>query len=443
MRKYLLVAAMGLAACGSDKKGNTSTDGNGHTVTGDSNATNPNNGVTTPVVDTTNPNTLTGPQTAYMGRFYVAGGGNEMAWAGSRITAGVKGTNTVSVGLKTSSPYNLGKVFFSVNIDGKPATPATIQLDNTQAVTSFTVNLPDTNYHYVQWTKISEPAYGLAVFTGVTAGAGGTITNTPAPSTRHIEFIGDSIVNGYGVTGTDPCNGNSTNSNADLSFATLTAKALSADYTLIAYSGRGLATNLDGTATTTQTANDAANANNVVPAMFLNTIPPSSSSPNPIAWDPTLVPASVVVINLGTNDFSWATKSYLAAGHTSSQCTAANCNPSQTAFVQAYTAFLTKVRSTYPDAYIVATTGPMLSNSYPTAAQQHDTAKNYITAAVSAANDAKISFYDFGVQDTTTTACNSHPSIAQHQVMATGGNDASGATLAGLVSHIKGITSWQ
>lgn len=443
MRKYLLVAAMGLAACGSNKKTSTTVsngNGNSTTITGDTgSAGGTGNANQTPV----DPSTLTGPDVVQMGRFTAVTGGNEMAWAGSRITAGVTGTNTLSVGLQTSSMYNQGTVSFSVTIDGSPAPTPVIHLDNTQAIKSFTVQLPDTKQHYVQVTKISEPAYGLAVFTGVTPGAGGTLSGTPAVSQRHIEFIGDSIVNGYGVEGTDPCNGNSTNSNADQSFATLTAKALGADYTLIAYSGRGLATNLDGTNTSTQTANDPANANNIMPAMFLNTIPPSSATPTPIAWDPTLIQPQVVVINLGTNDFSYAIKAYTATGQATTSCTATLCNPDQTAFTGAYTTFLGKVRAAYPNAHIIATTGPMLSDSYPTAAQQHATSKTWISNAVTATNDANITFYDFGVQATTSTACNSHPNASEHQAMATGGTDALNNVQVGLVSYIKSLTNWQ
>jgi len=441
MRKYLLIAAMGLAACGSDKKTtNTTPTANGNDTATDSN-TNTGDGNGTTVVDESQ---LTGPQIALMGRFAPAnGGGNLMAWAGSRITARVKGTTTVTVGLKTSNPFNLGKVSFSVTIDDEAANPAIITLDNTQAVTSFDVTLPDTEPHVVRWTKISEPAYGLAVFTGVTAGAGGELTATPALSERHIEFIGDSITNGYGVMGVDPCNGNSTNSNAEQSFATLTAKALKADYTLIAYSGRGLAMNLDGTTSTSHDAGNAANANDVMPAMFLDTVPPSSTTPTATPWDPNGHQPDVVVINLGTNDFSGATNAYVGAGNLANTCTNALCNPDETTFVAAYVAFLGQVRAAYPEAYIVATTGPMLSDNYPGTAQQHVAAKTYIQSAVTQAADAKISFYDFGVQDTTATACNSHPNATEHQAMASGGTDAQGNAQVGLVNYIKSITSWQ
>ena len=440
MRKYLLIAAMGLAACGSDKKTDTTPTGNGNDITNPNNTGDGNN--VTPVDDSQ----LTGPQIALMGRFAPAqGGGNLMAWAGSRITARVKGTTSVTVGLKTSNPYNQGRVSFSVTVDDAPGTPSTIVLDNNQLITNFEVTLPDTEPHVVRFTKISEPAYGLAVFTGVTAGEGGELTATPALSNRHIEFIGDSITNGYGVMQGDPCNGNSTNSNADQSFATLTAKALKADYTLIAYSGRGLAKNLDGTDSITHDANNADNANNVMPAMFLDTIPPSSTTPTAVAWDATQKQPSVVVINLGTNDFSWARIAHVNGGNTTGTCTDLLCNPDEATFVANYVAFLAQVRAAYPDAYIVATTGPMLSDNYPGTAKQHLASKTYIEAAVAQAADAKISSYDFGVQPTVdvVTACNSHPNPTEHIRMATGGTDASGDVQAGLVSYIKSITHWE
>jgi lysophospholipase L1-like esterase len=405
MRKYLLLAAMGLAACGSDKTptGNDKT-GNEPPTTADE-----NKDPTVPQVE--NPNdesAYTGPEIAKMGRMAAITGGTEMGWAGTRISARVAGTNSITIGLKTANPYNPTPVRFSVTIDGE-VQPDAITLDSTNppVTTTYTVSFKDTNTHTVAWTKITEGSFGDAIFTGLTPGAGGKLLKTATPSNRHIEFIGDSITNGYGVQGsmiggTSSCNGNSLNSSSDLSFATLTAKALSADYTLIAYSGSGLVTT------------SAGETNHILPKMFQSTIPPASGAADVATsdWDYAAITADVVVVNLGTNDFAFA-----ASGKTA--CTNTTCNPDAAAWSDAYKVFLQSIRTAYPKATIIAATGPMLTDLSPSGAQQLTTLKGYIQTALTSLADANMFAFDFAVQDTAQpTGCNYHPSASTHAAMA-------------------------
>lgn len=421
MRKYLLVAAMGLAACGSNKtpSGKTAT---GSTTT-DGSASNPNGDTTATTADPNDASSYTGPTIAMMGRFAaLTDGTHEMGWAGSRISVRVAGTTTVSIGLKSSNVYNSTPQWFDVSIDG--GAPTKFMIDNTYqtpTVFTFPVTLPDTNTHTISWTKVTEGSYGAVIFTGVTPGTGGTLLPTMAPAVHRIEFIGDSITNGYGSEGNaplaTPCAANANNENSDLAFAALTASALSADYALIAYSGKGLATNLDGTTT------------NTVSDIFLDTLPPSSNANDTtaaITWDPSGSPADVVVINLGTNDFSYA-----SSGMTT--CTTSTCNPVTADYVAAYEALLKNVRAAYPNAYIFAATGPMLTDTSPANAQQYTTAKAYISSAIAGFGDAKVFAYDFGVQDTSQNlGCDYHPSASTHSAMATK-----------LAATIKSTTNWQ
>jgi hypothetical protein len=427
MRKYLLLAAMGLAACGSDK----TTPGGLNPVENQPPTTdNKADPKEEPLIDPSNPDAFKGPTTAFMGRMKKTTTGTELGWSGSRITARVSGTNSITIGLKKANPYGTANVVrFSVSIDGATQSELItldqtnpIQNPNAPFIGTFTTTFPDTNTHMVQWTKVTEGSFGDAVFTSIEAGPGGTLLPTPTPSTRHIEFIGDSITNGYGVLGemTDggtACNGNSYNSNSDLSFSTLTAKALKADYTLIAYSGEGLV------------LNNAGNSNKAVPTMFGATLPPASGATDVALadWDFS-IKANAVVVNLGTNDFAWA-----KSGKT--VCTVPSCNPDATSWPAAYQAFLSNIRKSYPDAYIIATSGPMLSDNSPKDGQQKTTATAYIQEAVNAlttAGDAKVSFLDLGVQDTSAAlGCDYHPSKATHQKMAD--------TLS---AHIKAQAGW-
>jgi endoglucanase len=424
MRKYLIFAAVGLAACGSDKKVNPSDPNSPIENPGpaaDSNQKDP----VTPVADGTFP----GPAEAiFMGRGFTPDGGKGtgMAWAGSKVTVRVFGTDKVTIGLQPNSQFNLGKIFYNVSIDGGPSTR--FQLDNSRATTSFDVALPNKDAHVVQWTKVSEPTFGLSVFTTVTPGEGGQLIATPV-NNRKIEFIGDSIVNGYGILGatggsTTPtdCKDISGSTDADQSFATLTAKGLKADYTLIAYSGRGLAMNNDGTTTAP------------MPSMIFDARPPADTtgSTTGTAFDTTKFEPDVVVINLGTNDFAGKLRAFIAGGGTSSTCTAADCNPDAAGFQAAYKLMLQNIRSKYAKAHVVCTSGPMLSDNYPSNSEQHKTLQTYINATLADLADANMSAFDFGIQDTNEPlACDSHPNAAKHQAMATA-----------LQDYIKGKMSW-
>jgi lysophospholipase L1-like esterase len=110
--------------------------------------------------------------------------------------------------------------------------------------------------------------------------------------------------------------------------------------------------------------------------------------------------ASVVVINLGTND--WA-----------------NGDPG-TPYETAYRSFIAKVRSHYPDAWIFMTIGSMLGDSELSQVKTH---LANVVAAVAATGDQKLATFDLGVQDmgadgSVPTGCDWHPNVADHQRMA-------------------------
>ena len=108
---------------------------------------------------------------------------------------------------------------------------------------------------------------------------------------RRIEVIGDSISVGYGVDGVNPCTNTAAVEDNPKTYGALAADALSADYSVIAWSGKGLTRNIadDGSPLmpeiyTRYGANDADNSYTF----------PAASAPD------------AVVINLGTNDFNYS-----------------------------------------------------------------------------------------------------------------------------------------
>lgn len=205
---------------------------------------------------------------------------------------------------------------------------------------------------------------------------------SPAPHARTIELVGDSITCGYGDEGTSAsCPFTPDTENEYLTYGALTARALDADQVAIAWSGKGMYRDYGG-GTTEQ-----------MPELWDRTIPTEATS----AWAFTGYTPDAVVINLGTNDF-------------------AKGDPGAP-FVDAYVAFLAKVRGRYPGAFVFCTTSPLLGG---TEAAQH---KGYVQAAIDARKakgDTRVALVDFPTQDGAVDGlgCDYHPSLKTHAKMA-------------------------
>ncbi len=111
---------------------------------------------------------------------------------------------------------------------------------------------------------------------------------------RYIEFIGDSITAGFGTEGKDPKEPFSPETeNCNLAYGAILSRMFDTDYTFLAHSGRGLVRNYADTAKVSKlgTMSDR------VLCVFDERITPK--------WDYSSVRRpDVVVINLGSNDFS-------------------------------------------------------------------------------------------------------------------------------------------
>lgn len=149
-----------------------------------------------------------------------------------------------------------------------------------------------------------------------------------------IEFIGDSITCAYGVEGKSASDQYTTKTeNFMKSYAYLTAEKLGADYSAVSYSGHGIISGY---------SNDGKrNTDNLVPPYYKNC---GNLSNYAEPWDFTENPNDVVVINLGTNDYSYVSRDF----DTRSQ-----------EFVDGYEDFLETIRECNPDAYIICTFGIM------------------------------------------------------------------------------------
>ena len=305
------------------------------------------------------------------------------AWQGAGVIATVNGTS-IAVKLRTEGTPS---VYFQPVIDSKLATRFNVDTGSDQTVTLAT-GLAATD-HLVELYRDTEGMYGLSTFLGFTSG---TVKGAPAASGRLIEVVGDSISAGYGNLGSEPhpnwvaspaCHWTAANSTWYQTYAAVAGHALNAEVSTIARSGWGMCRDNTG------------DTSGVLSSVYSNAL----GTDNKAVWG--FAPkASVVVINLGTND--WAT------------------GDPGTSYETAYESFIATVRSHYPDAWIFLTIGSMTSDP---ALGQVKTRLSNVVAALAATGDQKLATFDLGVQNmgsdgSVPTGCDWHPNVADHQRMA-------------------------
>lgn len=134
---------------------------------------------------------------------------------------------------------------------------------------------------------------------------------------RHIEFIGNSLTCGYGTEGKhcdEPFKLET--ENCDFSFSTIISRYYDADYTLVAHSGRGAVRNYGDTVRVSAVT---------MREKMLQTFDEGSKE----LWNFKAYKPDIVIINLGTNDFSVEPK------------------PFKNEFVASYTQILKQLRQHY------------------------------------------------------------------------------------------------
>ncbi|QNP71291.1 SGNH/GDSL hydrolase family protein [Streptomyces roseirectus] len=246
--------------------------------------------------------------------------------------------------------------------------------------------------HRVRLVKRTESPWAVGKFGGFVAAPGGALLPGPRPRHRQIEFIGDSFTAGYGnVSGVRDCSGIGgvdRNTNADLSFAALTARALGADHQNNAFSGRGMVRNYAGTSPGTdyRTYYDRA---------LLNV--DGDVWHRPPTWRPQLI-----VVGLGINDFStplhpgeaWATEAELLA-----------------AYETAYHGFLDRLRARYgPRPHIVVSSTRVSTVPYRETVER-------ITRTRSTQGDHRVHHWYYGDAALDLLACDWHPSLQDHRLL--------------------------
>ncbi|MET9633841.1 SGNH/GDSL hydrolase family protein, partial [Lentzea sp. NPDC006480] len=303
----------------------------------------------------------------------------QYSWPGVYFEGRFHGTG-VSVSLNDSANN------YDVQVDG--ATVAT--LSKPGRTTYWVTNLSNAR-HGVRLVKRTESPWAAGEFDGFVAASGGTILTKPAARGRQIEFIGDSLTAGYGnLSTTRDCSTNGgvdRNTNTDISFGALTSRALNADYQINAFSGRGMVRNYGGgePGTSYRTYYDRA---------LLNV--DGDVWQNPGTWHPQLV-----VVGLGTNDFSTALKP--GEQWPDAQSLVA-------AYKSAYQGFLDKLRARYGAGTTILVSVGQASGTFTDAVRQ-------VALDRAARGDTKVRYWNYADPALDLLGCDWHFSRHDHQLI--------------------------
>jgi hypothetical protein len=296
----------------------------------------------------------------------------KFGWGGSGFVASVNGASlTVQLNNERAN-------YFQPVVDGKPIT----RIRGAQGSTMLQIPLGMAGNHTVELYRDTEASQGGV--TQLLGFSGATLGPAPTYSGRLIECIGDSMSNSFGELGNEqhPNFCATTINGCDYtidtqanyqSYVAITARALNADWSIVANSGWGLyRDNQNG-------------LQNVMPNVWDWTYYSGGAPPK---WD-FAIQASAVIIDLGGND---TFKGPVGM-------------PYQTAFK----AFVQTVRAKYPNAWIFGMNNPMLQSAPTTELA------GYMKAVFTELNDPKAMYIDVKQQDCTIgTGCLFHPNVKEH-----------------------------
>lgn len=312
------------------------------------------------------------PALRYFGRFDMTDPAKPRCdWPGTGIQAVFTGP---SVSVKLSGGAN----DFTVVIDGTVRPKLVMEAGKTEY--PLATGLAP-GQHTLELFKRTEAHYGIVAFEGLVLADGNSLVTPPARPSRRILYVGDSFTVGYGADATTlTCASLRPYDNNWLAFGPVTARALEAEYSVQAISGLGMIHNY----------NDPS---------------PQSAEPFPFFFDRTLAGSALpawnfaswiphlVVVALGTNDFSTATK------------------PTQAQYATAYKAFLARLRGHFPTAEIL-----LVSYAADTFQKPYVDA---IAAEAKTQGDARVHRLHMpALNQQTDLGCDWHPNVSGHRKFA-------------------------
>jgi hypothetical protein len=211
-----------------------------------------------------------------------------LSWSGTSVIANFQGTSI------QATLNDMGTNYFYAIIDN--GTPILITCTAGQHTYSIASGLSDTT-HKIELYKRTATNSGVAAFVNFIIDNGKTLTSPPARPIRKIEYYGDSITCGIALDAPDD-NQAAVNTNAYLTYSSITARNLNAEHHTIAVSGIGL-------------VKSWWDAN--MPKDYYYRQNASSGS---IYWDFNQWTPDCIVINLGQNDkWQGTTQSQAVTGY--------------------------------------------------------------------------------------------------------------------------------
>lgn len=251
----------------------------------------------------------------YFGRTSIDSTGSvSFDWVGTYFETQFSG------GLISIKLSETGTSYYNVFVDGK--LHRVVKACGQDTLINF-VSGVNNKFHSLRIQKRTEGEFGRTTIHGFHLASSGQLQTLPDTRTRHIEYIGNSLTCGYGTEGKDKNEPFKLETeNCNYSYSTIVSRYFNADYTLIAHSGRGAVRNYgDSVRVSAITMKDK----------MLQTFDEDAET----RWDFSKYTPDLVVINLGTNDFSLEPQPY------------------KSEFVKAYTQILKQLRKGYGDIPIL------------------------------------------------------------------------------------------
>lgn len=294
-------------------------------------------------------------------------------WSGATIEASFPGP---VIGMKLEHQ----DAYYDIEIDGKFDT--VISTGN-QKDFIFKKNLSP-QIHTVRIRLRSENHYSAATFHGLYIANGMVLNNPPDKPLRKIEFIGDSHTAGYGVESPDrncsnPSGMLNKTTNTNKSFAGLITQRFHAQSIIVAWSGAGMVRNYGAS---------AKRSPDPFPTQYDKILGAVSDK----KWDYSSWKPDLVVVNLGTNDYSTTP------------------NPDDSMYIGDYHRFIDRIYSNYPGVSILCVSsgnGNTLDRNIKKIVSDEVTVRNHPNVFYAA--------YPNGME---YTGCDWHPSISDNVKLA-------------------------
>ncbi len=328
------------------------------------------------------------PEVCYIGRVDRSAQGVSFDWSGTSLIIRFTGEE---IALRLSDTK---KNYYNLTLDGCEA--GIVATHGSDTLIPLASHL-SAGEHTLRLQKRTEGEQGRTTLHAILLPQGGTLLPAGCEHERHIEFIGDSLTAGYGTEGLskeDPFLPETENCN--LAHSCIIARYFDAEYTLLAHSGRGVARNYG----------DEKSTSEITMPDYIERLFDEDPS---LRWDWSQSPhrPNIVVIHLGTNDFS--TEPY----------------PSEEEFTNDYRRILTTLRSAYGNEVPILCVAPYVGSpcyDYLKAFVAQQPVENLHFAAI----------HKGYCNDSSELGSSAHPNYEGQRKMA-----------MALIPHISTLTGWE